>query len=357
MHPRFPRLVLNSFTLFFLSMALAACGMINVPQDYRPVEFTQKPSPHDDNEFPNWSASPVVVEGAITEAISSSKVPNRVDPNKAQRTDQGVSGPNEIVVLFPKLQKEIKFKWKVAPPGNLDNFNNSIAREVASYQIQKLFLDPEDYVVPTSLSFCVTYKHHAKNMDLDHTPQIHGSNCVIGNASLWLLDVKVPEILFEESRFLTKPDYAYYLSNFNILTYLIDHRDARGANILVSDDDQRRQVFSIDNGTTFGAFPYNFFVPNWNIIRVPALRRETIERLRRVKREDLDYLGVVVQLNRENDRVFRNVAPEKNLDPGIPVRIRKGMVQFGLTTEQIDDVWARLQKLVEEVDSGKIPVF
>ena len=357
MHTRLPRLALNLFILLCLSMVLTACGTMSLPQDYRPVKFTAEPSPYGENKFPNWSAPPQVVEGALSDAISSSQVPERVDPNEAQRTAQGISGPNEVVVLFPELEKEIKFKWKVAPSGNLDNYNNSIAREVASYQIQKLFLEPEGYVVPTSLAFCITYKHHSKNMGLEVKPQIQGSDCVIGNASLWLVDVKVPEVLYEESRFLTEPDYAYYLSNFNILTYLVAHRDTRSGNYLVPDDDQRHKVFSIDNGTTFGAFPYNFFVRNWNIIRVPALRKETIDRLRTVKREDLDYLGVVVQLDKDNDRVFRNVVPGKNLDPGIPVRIREDMVQFGLTKQQIDDVWERLQQLIEEVDSGEIPVF
>jgi hypothetical protein len=357
MHTRLPRLALNSFIIFCLSFILMACGTMSLPQDYRPVEFTTEPSPYGENIFPNWSAPPLVVEGALSDAISSGEIPERVDPNMAQRTAHGISGPNEVVVLFPKLEKEVKFKWKVAPSGDLDNYNNSIAREVASYQIQKLFLESEDYVVPTSLAFCITYKHHTKHMGIEVSPQIEGSECVIGNASLWLVNVKVPEVLYDESRFLSEPDYAYHLSNFNILTYLVAHRDTRSANVLVSEDDQRHHLFSIDNGTTFGAFPYNFFVPNWNIIRVPALRKETIDRLRKVKREDLDYLGVVVQLNKDNDRVFRNVVPGENLDPEIPVRIRVGMVQFGLTKQQIDDVWVRIQTLIERVDSGDIPTF
>lgn len=357
MHLSFPIAVLKKLTFILLITVLNACGIISLPQDYRPVEFTQEPIAGNENEFPNWPAPPHLVEGAIKEAISSGNVPNRVNPQNAQRTAHGVSGPNEIVVYFPELQREIKFKWKDSPAGDLDNFNNSVARELASYQIQKLFLDPEDYVVPTSLAFCVTLQHHSELMGLDYQPQIPGSDCVVGNASLWLQDVKTPKVLYEESRFLSEPDYAYNLSNFNILTYLIAHRDARSANLLISDNEKRRHVFSIDNGTTFGAFPYNFFATNWNIIRVPALRKESIERLRSVKREDLDDLGVVAQLNRENDRVFRNVAPSKNLDPEKPVRIRKEIVQFGLTREQIDDVWARLQKLIEKVDSGEIPVF
>jgi hypothetical protein len=114
----------------------------------------------------------------------------------------------------------------------------------------------------------------------------------------------------------------------------------------------------IDNSTNFGTIPYNYFAHNWNIIRVAALRKASIDRLRKVKRADLDSLGVVAQLEKDNnDGIFYNVSPGANLDPEEPVRIRVGIIQFGLTKSQIDDVWERLQELLEEVDSGEIPLF
>jgi len=353
------RSILNTSILSCLSLFLGACGLIIEPQEYSPVEFTAETPSQRTFNFKNWPVTPHMAEGIIRDTISTGVVPaDMVNPEKPRRTAYGISGPNEILVLFPKLKAKAKFKWKVAPEGGLEDFNNSVSREIASYQIQKLFLEPIDYVVPTSLVFCMHYQYHSEILGLEGKPQVPGANCVIGNASLWLNDVKVPPVLFEKKRFLAEPDYAYYLSNFNILTYLIDHRDTRSANVMVPNNDEQYQVFSIDNGTTFGAtILYNYFAYNWNIIRVPSLRNETINRLRMLKREDLDTLGVVAQLNKESDEIFRNVIPGKNLNPASSVRIQSEVVQFGLTKKQINGVWNRMQKLIARVDSGEIPVF
>jgi hypothetical protein len=341
----------------FLTILVSACGIITGSQDYHPVEFTAKPETHGENKFPNWPVPPHILETVIREGISSGEKSGKIIPQPAHTTEHGVSGPKKVTIFFPALAREVSFKWKVSP-NDFDNFNNSIAREIATYNIQKLFLDPENYVVPATIAFCIEKAGHARIIDPDIKPQIKGSNCVFGNASVWLKDVHIPDVLYNESRFLSEPNYAHYLSNFNILTYLVEHRDARSANVLVSNDEKRRQVFMIDNSSNFGTIPYNYFAKNWNIIRVAALRKASIDRLRKVKRADLDYLGVVGQLEKDyGDGIYYNKPLGTNLDPEQPVRIRAAMIQFGLTKAQIDDVWERLQELLEEVDSGKIPLF
>ena len=342
----------SKFAFLILSTLVSSCGMVSLPQDYQPVEFTAAPDPHGENKFPNWSVPPVTLENELKGLVDA----QQDRPEMAKATLHGVSGPSKTLVVFPELDIRATFKWKVSPEGGLDNYNNSIARELATYQLQKLFLDPEDYVVPTSMGFCYEQVAHNKSQK-PHDPQISGSQCIFGNASLWLEDVEIVDEFYQESRFLKEPNYAYFLSNFNILTYLAAHRDARSANVLISTDDKRPQVFSIDNTTTYGAFPYNPFVHNWNIIRVPALRKESIDRLRKVKREDLDVLGIVAQFHKDNDNIFRHVDHGKNLDADIPVRFQKDTVQFGLTKDQLDGVWERIEELLEKVDSGDIPLF
>jgi hypothetical protein len=147
------------------------------------------------------------------------------------------------------------------------------------------------------------------------------------------------------------------MSNFNLLTHLIDHRDGRSGNFLVSKDDSRRQVFAVDNGISFGSWVFNYFVPNWTKLRVPAVRRESIERLRQVRREDLDFLAVVEQLEVDEEGMLRPVPPAAPFDPDTGARLRAGAVQFGLTTCEIDDVYERIEALVEAVDEGRVPVF
>ena len=111
-------------------------------------------------------------------------------------------------------------------------------------------------------------------------------------------------------------------------------------------------------GAGFSGLFYNWFVANWNSIRVPALRQASIDRLRGLKEEDVTaVLGVVSQLERNDEGIYLNVPPGKNLDPGRGVRIEGTQLQFGLTGEEISDVWERIQDLIEDVEEGELPVF
>ena len=359
MRARFTKTVFYPTIILSLNMFLSACGVMPLPQKHRPVEFTTKPSPHGENKFPNWPESPLVIEDTVSKDVTAGGESGKAIAHKAHQTAAGISGADKVKITFPALDKEIKFKWKPAlsEKKGLENYDNSISRNLATYQIQKLFLDPEDYVIPTSMVFCVPSKNYTKYLKLKPVPQIDGSDCVLGNLSVWMLNAKVPETVIDQQRFLTDPNYAYFMSNLNILAYLVEHRDGRSGNILISKDDSRPQLFIIDNDTTFGTNPYNPFANNWNIIRAPALRKETIDRLRQVKRKDLGFLGIVAQLDKGSDNVFRNVEHGRNMGPKKPVRISKDSVQFGLTKEQLHDVWKRLKQLIKQVDKGEIPVF
>jgi hypothetical protein len=340
-----------SVLLICLLMSIPSCGP-RVKVKHQPVQFSQAPSPHGEELFPNWPISPEVAEGELYRMA----VAREIKIEEIKGTAAGTSGAFKERIYFPGLEKEVTIKWKKAKTGRLDDFNNSPRRELAAYQIQRLFLEPEDYVVPTSFMLCAPRdlyeKHHGYT-----APSLEGTNCVLGLVSIWLNDLTVPEPLYEEARFLNEPNYAYFLSNLNILTYLIDHSDARKGNFLVSKDEARRQVFSIDNGESFGSWPHNFFAQNWNVILVPALRQDTIDRLRKLQREDLDFLGVVVQLEKDDNLILQPVIPGKNLDPLKDVRISDGTVQLGLKQSEIDVVWKRITSLLADVDAGKIPVF
>jgi hypothetical protein len=343
--------VIPSVLLLCLILTLPACGP-RVKVKHQPVQFSQAPSPHGEELFPNWPISPEVAEGKLYRMA----VARELKIEEIKGTAAGTTGAAKERIYFPGLEKEITFKWKKAITGRLDDFNNSPRRELAAYQIQRLFLEPEDWVVPTSFMVCVPREMYEKNHGFT-VASVEGTNCVLGLASIWLNNLTVPEPLYEEARFLNEPNYAYFLSNLNILTYVIDHRDAKKSNFLVSKDEARPQAFAIDNGTSFGVWPYDFLVQNWNVIIVPALRKETIDRLRELQREDLDFLGVVVQFEKDENLILQPVVAGENLNPHKGVRIKEGTVQLGLTQSEIDDVWQRITSLLADVDAGNIPVF
>jgi hypothetical protein len=268
----------------------------------------------------------------------------------------GVTGAERFTTYFPALRRNVDFKWKAAPSGDADGWNNNPRKELAAYEIQKWFLPPGAYVVPTTVARCVPLDSY-RRLEPKAEPTLPGTRCVFGVEAMWLQNVEVPEDLYEEARFRRDPVYARHLANFNLLTYLIDDRDTRKGNVLTSTDASNRRVFSVDNGISFDPLLYNPFENQWKDIRVPALPRESVERLRAVTPSKARELSVVAQFRTDREGILRPVRPGPALDPERGSRFRDGVLQLGLTDGEIEHVWERVQELLREVDERKIPLF
>lgn len=269
---------------------------------------------------------------------------------------EGVTGAFKDVVFFPAHDVEITVKWRPVPDGDADGWNNSPRKEIAAYTIQKWFLDPADYVVPTLAARCIPLDQYRKRHP-EARASIAGTRCVLVVAAIWLENVRVPKTLYDARRFSEDPVYAYHLANFNLLARLIDHRDGRRGNILVSVDPANPRVFAVDNGIAFGPKMYNVFVRNWDEIRVPALPKKSIDRLRRVTAADLESLGVLLEMHADAGGVLQHVPAGTNLAPFKGSRGGRGSIQLGLTRAEIDGVGERLRDVLERVDAGKLAVF
>ncbi len=307
--------------------------------------------PKSEDPFPNWPYPPE----QATELLAKAKY----DAEWVKGAGKGTTGAEKIELFVPAIDGTLLVKWKEMPEGDLDGFNNSPRRELAAYAIQRLVLDPEDYVVPSVAAHCRVLEKY-REFHPDAKPTLDGANCVFGVLSLWLKDLRSPkteEDLYDEARFRSDGVYAYFMSNFNIVTYLIDHRDGTFDNFLLSTNDARRQVFSPDNGLSIGAIPYNFFLKNWNKMRIPAVRKVSVERLRKIERTDLDKLAVLTQFERDDQGVYRLVDSASPIDPDDGVSIQDGTVQLGLTTEELDDLYVRIQDIVNWADSGSLMTF
>jgi hypothetical protein len=46
-----------------------------------------------------------------------------------------------------------------------------------------------------------------------------------------------------------------------------------------------------------------------------------------------------------------------SLDSSQPVNISGKVVQIGLTKSEVDDLWERIETLIEQVDEGRLAVF
>jgi hypothetical protein len=270
----------------------------------------------------------------------------------------GVTGARKVEVRIDGHDQSLRLKAKDFP-AKLDGPNNSPRRELATYAIQKLFLDPVDYVVPTVGVRCIPLQAWRERYSTTPT-RIPGTECALLSYAFWLQDITLPDPLYDEQRFLSDARYAYNLANWNILTYLVGHHDQRSGNVLVSKNEEDRRVFAIDNGTTFDPFFFNWFYPPsfaWREIRVPAIPRNAVNRLRKLTEEGLQPLTVIMQLEADDEGILRIEAPGEPIDEDHGVSVRGTTLQLGLTEDEIEDVWERIEELLEDIDDGKIGIF
>ena len=354
-----PLLLSGSFSLL---VTLSACS---------PIPFPEPPTSKDVASIKKHSSKARPAPGenwAIPPAELSKALASELRLRKMTAIGSGVTKPYEVNVYVPTHGEEIRFKFKAVPPGTADDLNNSPRKEIVADLIQEWFLDPDDYVVPMSFVRCVPIER-MRTLEPKAQPNIPGTRCLLANAAVWMENVTFPEegwipspfctpIVYDKTRFLNDANYAYHLSNMNLLTYLIKHRDGRCGNFMISKDLSNQRVFSIDNGISFDNFWYrNYGAANWESIFVPAFRKEAIDRLRKLTREDLARLAVAVELQADEQGILKHVAPGPNMDPSKGARVASGRVQLGLTQSEIDGLEQRLKDLLYEIDQGHIALF
>ena len=268
----------------------------------------------------------------------------------------------------PKAKGDITLKADVAfadrPPIRVkvrkaergaQTFNNVPRYDLAAYELQKLLMDAQEYVVPpTSLRMLPMEQMKPYSPDVRATfPDSDDVLCVV---QYWLQDVTAPaDVLFPE-RFESDALYARHIGQLNVLTYLISHRDSNLGNFLISAVPEGARVFSIDHGVAFASEPSDRG-ELWRSMRVKRLPLDTVARLRKFTEADLDTrLGVLAEWKLENGHYIA-VSPGKNLRPRSGVRREADVVQMGLSGPEIGAVWSRAQKLLRMIDDGDIATY
>jgi hypothetical protein len=333
-----------------LVLLLVAAGLAACASAPKKVRFSESVPPRSDRDLDSWRADPLTAERLIQHA--------KYEILSLEPAGSGTTRPEKGELLFSETGDRFSVKGKLAP-SDLDGINNSPRKEIAAWKLQALFLDPVDFTVPSTAMRCAPVKKWNERHDGD-VPTIPGTACMLWEAAIWLENVTVPDELYEEERFLNDVAYAYHLANFNIFAYLINLRDNREGNVLVSKDDDNRRVFAIDNGVAFGTIWYNWLYPPtyaWRQIRVPALPQKSVDRLRKLQRSDLDFLMVVSQLEVDSEGILRSVDPGPPIDPNDGATFDGKAVQFGLTRNEIDAIWKRIEALIKKIDAGKIALF
>jgi len=247
-----------------------------------------------------------------------------------------------------------RVKLRRAEPG-AEDFNNRPRYDLAAYELQKLFLGPPEYVVPPTALRWVPLAE-LRPYAPEARPTFKGSDEVLVVLQYWLQEVKVIADVYDPARFAADATYARHIGQLNVLTWLIEHGDSNVGNFLISRAEEGARVFSIDNGVAF-AFNESDRGQLWKSLRLNRLPADTVERLRAVTEDELHRrLGVLAEWRLEDGR-WVAATPGGNLGPARGVRASKEAVQLGLTKSEIGTVWRQLQRLLKDVDSGKITIF
>ena len=245
----------------------------------------------------------------------------------------------------------LRVKLRRAEPG-AEAFNNVPRYDLAAYELQKLFLDPEEYVVPPTALRMVPLADFAR-----FAPEVErtfpGANQVLAVVQYWLNDIRNAQDIYDAARFAADPLYARHIGQLNLLTYLIEHRDSNLGNFLIGRAATGSRVFSIDHGVAFASEDSDRG-ELWKVIRVDRFPADAVERLRTVTPELLKQrLGVLAQWRLENGG-YAPMPPGENIAFGRGVRRKDDVLQMGLTEAEIMQVNRQLVRLLAQVDRGRL---
>jgi hypothetical protein len=245
----------------------------------------------------------------------------------------------------------LRVKLRKAEPG-ADSFNNVPRYDLAAYELQKLFLDPPEYLVPPTALRMVPLADFAK-----YSPDVRrtfpSADQVLAVVQYWLSDImSIPDV-YDPARFAADPVYARHIGQLNVLTHIIRHRDSNQGNFLLGKAERGARVFSIDHGVAF-ASEESDRGDVWKDMRVNRLPGDTVARLRLITPQLLaDRLGVLAQWRLEG-RSYVPVASGTNLGDNRGVRRKGNDLQMGLNKSEIRAIHRLLTKLLERVDAGEI---
>jgi hypothetical protein len=245
----------------------------------------------------------------------------------------------------------MRVKLRKAEPG-ADSFNNVPRYDLAAYELQKLFLDPPEYLVPLTALRMVPLADFAK-----YSPDVRrtfpSADQVLAVVQYWLSDImSIPDV-YDPARFAADPVYARHIGQLNVLTHIIRHRDSNQGNFLLGKAERGARVFSIDHGVAF-ASEESDRGDVWKDMRVNRLPDDTVARLRLITPQLLtDRLGVLAQWRLEG-RSYVPVARGTSLGDNRGVRRNGNDLQMGLNKSEIRAIHRLLTRLLERVDAGEI---
>jgi hypothetical protein len=260
-------------------------------------------------------------------------------------------------------------KWRAL---DSESMTNDPRKELGAYAVQKLFLEPHEYVVPPTSGHCFALDHYRAKVDgkAPASFEEEGVRCVFGILSYWLEEAEDLEGAQEKGRWgksgildpeLFRRDLGYRrsLADLNLLTYLVRHGDAHDKQFLITKERPSPRLYSVDNSITFQAIknPMLLFREDWSLIRVPALSAQSVARLKQLGADDWSRLGLIEQYQKRDGQLVAAAHDPPIGPPDAGVRWVGLGLQIGLTESEIQGVRQRFVDLSNQIEAGKLRTF
>lgn len=284
-------------------------------------------------------------------------------------TPAGIQGAKVLTLRAPTDRGPAVFRAKWRSYGSEGGYHFT-RRELAAYVIQKMFLEPHDYVVPPSSGRCFPIGEYRERVDREAEPSFPGAECVYGVLQYWLENVQTMVEaedagwfdwddggIYDEDLWNSSRLYRDSLAHVNLLAYLIDHADTHWAQFLIVEDPAVPVVYSVDNSLAFGAdHNSDLGAHDWSHIKSPALPREAIERLRAMG-DELERLQILEQLAGRGDVLAVEPPSPPAGPPDRGFSWVDGKVKVRLLRSELLGLRVRLDRLLRRIDRGELQLY
>jgi len=289
----------------------------------------------------------------------------------ASAPEKGRQGTRILTLAVPGGDDRIVFRAKWRSLSTISGLNNPRA-ELAAYAVQRLVLEPHEYVVPPARGHCFELEHYRAHVDVDagEPPSFGKTRCVYGILSYWLegaVSLKRAEISgwirsggpYDAALFARNAIYRQSVADMNLFAHVISHGDAHPNQFVVTGGAERPFVHMVDNSTSFTSFRNKSIEPgaDWSEIIVPALRRTVVDRLGALDPAHWDRLAVIDQYEVRDGILVPTRRTPATSQRSSGFRWIGGELQVGLTEKEIAMLRSRIEALVARVARGETRVF
>ena len=256
----------------------------------------------------------------------------------------------------------LRAKWRVAEAGLLSDPR----RELVAYELQKLFLRPEEYVVPPVVARCLPLDAYRETVDSERSEGSIDSNCVLGYLNFWLEGVELADKLaaeLEDARGIYSPRrfeddelYARKLSRLSLLAVFVNHGDSHPGQFVVAEDPFR--MFSIDHSISLSSMrhPMVIFREDLSELILPSIPSALATRVLALEEDDVLDLRVVASLAERGDGLTQlaEVPPHvREATPGEYLTVSDGLL-IGTTDEEREVIWNKIMEVQSALVQGTL---